>query len=99
MMYFMWINILSMRFNVCDTMCSIFQSLPRLEGTIHSLPRTVYAGDLRCLTMELRNPSKTPVKVYIYIYIFFWTFSYIFLLSNGVVNHLQHIKRHHATFL
>ncbi|KAG6427590.1 hypothetical protein SASPL_111836 [Salvia splendens] len=40
----------------------VIKSLPRLEGTIHSLPRTVYTGDLRCLTMELRNPSKTPVK-------------------------------------
>lgn len=51
------------RYNVSATMCPKFQSLPRLEGTIHSLPRTVHTGDLRCLTMELRNPSKTPVKV------------------------------------
>lgn len=40
----------------------VIKSLPRLEGAIHSLPRVVYAGDLRHLTMELRNPSKTPVK-------------------------------------
>ncbi|XP_047960820.1 trafficking protein particle complex subunit 8-like [Salvia hispanica] len=40
----------------------VIKSLPRLEGTIHNLPQTVYTGDLRRLTMELRNPSKTPVK-------------------------------------
>lgn len=40
----------------------VIKSLPRLEGAIHNLPMTVYAGDLRRLTMELRNPSKTHVK-------------------------------------
>ncbi|KAL3628138.1 hypothetical protein CASFOL_027184 [Castilleja foliolosa] len=37
-------------------------SLPRLEGVIHNLPKTVYAGELRRLTLELRNPSKISVK-------------------------------------
>lgn len=60
---FLGISFLFTKYNVSATMCPKFQSLPRLEGTIHSLPQTVYAGDLRCLTMELRNPSKTPVKV------------------------------------
>ncbi|KAL2250834.1 UNVERIFIED_CONTAM: hypothetical protein Sindi_2205700, partial [Sesamum indicum] len=38
------------------------QSLPRLEGIIDNFPKTVYAGDLRRLTLELRNPSKIVVK-------------------------------------
>ncbi|CAA3007877.1 trafficking particle complex subunit 8 isoform X1 [Olea europaea subsp. europaea] len=40
----------------------VIKSLPRLEGVIHHLPITVYAGDLRLLTLELRNPSETSVK-------------------------------------
>ncbi|KAG8376802.1 hypothetical protein BUALT_Bualt09G0101800 [Buddleja alternifolia] len=40
----------------------VIKSLPRLEGVIHDLPKTVYAGDLRRLTLELRNPSKISVK-------------------------------------
>ncbi|KAI3473381.1 hypothetical protein Pfo_030671 [Paulownia fortunei] len=40
----------------------VIKSLPRLEGVIYNLPKTVYAGDLRCLTLELRNPSKISVK-------------------------------------
>ncbi|PIN03140.1 Protein with predicted involvement in meiosis (GSG1) [Handroanthus impetiginosus] len=40
----------------------VIKSLPRLEGVIHNFPRTVYAGDLRRLTLELRNPSKISVK-------------------------------------
>ncbi|KAL2464074.1 Tetratricopeptide repeat (TPR)-like superfamily protein [Forsythia ovata] len=40
----------------------VIKSLPRLEGVIHHLPRTVYAGDLRRLTLELRNLSETSVK-------------------------------------
>ncbi|KAL0338695.1 UNVERIFIED_CONTAM: Trafficking protein particle complex subunit [Sesamum angustifolium] len=37
-------------------------SLPRLEGIVDNFPKTVYAGDLRRLTLELRNPSKISVK-------------------------------------
>ncbi|KAL7096493.1 hypothetical protein ACP275_10G083100 [Erythranthe tilingii] len=40
----------------------VIKSLPRLEGVIHDLPTTVCAGDLRRLTLELRNPSKISVK-------------------------------------
>ncbi|GFQ01431.1 trafficking protein particle complex subunit 8 [Phtheirospermum japonicum] len=40
----------------------VIKSLPRLEGVIHNLPKTVYAGELRRLTLELRNPSKISVK-------------------------------------
>ncbi|KAL8527010.1 hypothetical protein ACS0TY_016031 [Phlomoides rotata] len=40
----------------------VIKSLPRLEGEIHDLPGTVYAGDLRRITLELRNPSKISVK-------------------------------------
>lgn len=40
----------------------VIKSLPRLDGVIHHLPRTVLTGDLRRLTLELRNPSETSVK-------------------------------------
>ncbi|KAK6131593.1 hypothetical protein DH2020_034607 [Rehmannia glutinosa] len=40
----------------------VIKSLPRLEGVVDDLPKTVYAGELRRLTLELRNPSKISVK-------------------------------------
>ncbi|KAJ8565224.1 hypothetical protein K7X08_007800 [Anisodus acutangulus] len=40
----------------------VIKSLPKLEGFIHHLPETVYVGDLRCIALELKNPSKSPVK-------------------------------------
>ncbi|XP_051131915.1 uncharacterized protein LOC127251976 isoform X2 [Andrographis paniculata] len=40
----------------------VIKSLPRLEGAIHTFPKSVYAGDLRQLTLELKNPSKLSVK-------------------------------------
>ncbi|PHT99018.1 hypothetical protein BC332_32011 [Capsicum chinense] len=40
----------------------VIKSLPKLEGIIHPLPETVYVGDLRCIALELQNPSKIPVK-------------------------------------
>ncbi|XP_075101206.1 uncharacterized protein LOC107825691 isoform X2 [Nicotiana tabacum] len=40
----------------------VIKSLPKLEGVIHHLPETVFVGDLRCITLELKNPSKIPVK-------------------------------------
>ncbi|KAK4419448.1 hypothetical protein Salat_2357700 [Sesamum alatum] len=40
----------------------VIKSLPRLEGVVDNFPKTVYAGDLRRLTLELRNPSKISVK-------------------------------------
>lgn len=40
------------------------QSLPKLEAFIHQLPKTVYVGDLRPITLELRNPCEIPVKVW-----------------------------------
>ncbi|CAN4113940.1 unnamed protein product [Withania somnifera] len=40
----------------------VIKSLPKLEALINHLPETVYVGDLRCITLELKNPSKIPVK-------------------------------------
>ncbi|KZV17131.1 trafficking protein particle complex subunit 8 [Dorcoceras hygrometricum] len=40
----------------------VIKNLPRLHGVIHDLPKTVYEGDIRCLTLEIRNPSKISVK-------------------------------------
>ncbi|KAL3536023.1 hypothetical protein ACH5RR_004484 [Cinchona calisaya] len=40
----------------------VIKSLPKLEGFVHHLPETVYAGDMRRLSLELRNPSNTPLK-------------------------------------
>jgi hypothetical protein len=40
----------------------VIKSLPRLEGLIDHFPKTVYAGDLRRLSLELTNPSEIPVK-------------------------------------
>lgn len=40
----------------------VIKSVPKLEGYIHHLPETVYVGDLRCIALELKNPSKIPVK-------------------------------------
>ncbi|KAH1258864.1 Trafficking protein particle complex subunit 8 [Glycine max] len=39
-----------------------FMSIPKLQGSIHPLPGKAYAGDLRQLVLELRNPSDFPVK-------------------------------------
>ncbi|KAM7505064.1 hypothetical protein LguiB_003968 [Lonicera macranthoides] len=40
----------------------VIKGLPKLEGFIAHLPKTVYAGDLRHLSLELKNPSEIPVK-------------------------------------
>ncbi|XAR64788.1 hypothetical protein NMG60_11008624 [Bertholletia excelsa] len=40
----------------------VIKSLPKLEGSIHHLPKTVYAGDLRRLQLVLRNQSEISVK-------------------------------------
>uniref|UniRef100_A0A5B6ZRC8 Putative trafficking protein particle complex subunit 8 n=1 Tax=Davidia involucrata TaxID=16924 RepID=A0A5B6ZRC8_DAVIN len=40
----------------------VIKSLPKLEGFIRQLPKTVYTGDLRRLALELRNPSETSVR-------------------------------------
>ncbi|XP_074349440.1 uncharacterized protein LOC141689154 isoform X2 [Apium graveolens] len=40
----------------------VIKSLPKLESFVHHLPKTVRAGDLQRLTLELRNPSEIPVK-------------------------------------
>ncbi|CAK9152962.1 unnamed protein product [Ilex paraguariensis] len=40
----------------------VIKSLPKLEGFIDHMPKTVYAGDLRRLALELKNPSEIPVK-------------------------------------
>ncbi|XP_027176053.1 trafficking protein particle complex subunit 8 [Coffea eugenioides] len=40
----------------------VIKSLPKLEGVIHHLPETVYVGDMRRLSLELKNPSNTPLK-------------------------------------
>ncbi|XP_057951278.1 uncharacterized protein LOC131146026 isoform X2 [Malania oleifera] len=40
----------------------VIKSLPKLEGTIHHLPKKVYMGDLRRLDLELRNQTEFPVK-------------------------------------
>lgn len=40
----------------------VIKRLPKLEGFIQHLPKIVSAGDLRRLTLELRNPSEIPVK-------------------------------------
>ncbi|KAL1813358.1 hypothetical protein ACET3Z_023423 [Daucus carota] len=40
----------------------VIKSLPKLESFIHHLPKTVSAGDLQRLTLELRNHSEIPVK-------------------------------------
>ncbi|KAK9072718.1 hypothetical protein SSX86_009153 [Deinandra increscens subsp. villosa] len=40
----------------------VIKSLPRLEGVIHNLPETVYAGNLHRLSLELRNSSEISVK-------------------------------------
>lgn len=37
--------------------------MPKLEATMHHLPESLYAGNLRRLALELRNSSNTPVKV------------------------------------
>ncbi|KAG7958379.1 hypothetical protein I3843_10G018400 [Carya illinoinensis] len=47
----------------CDDLKFIvIKSLPKLEGSIHSLPEKAYAGDLRHLMLELRNPSEFTVQ-------------------------------------
>lgn len=40
----------------------VIKSLPKLEGSILSLPKVAYAGDLRRLVLELKNQSKFSVK-------------------------------------
>lgn len=40
----------------------VIKGLPKLEGYIHNLPGTAFAGDLRLLRMELRNQSEYSVK-------------------------------------
>ncbi|XP_045795851.1 trafficking protein particle complex subunit 8 [Trifolium pratense] len=40
----------------------VIKSIPKIQGTIQSLPGKAYAGDLRQLMLELRNPSEFPVK-------------------------------------
>ncbi|XP_038903483.1 trafficking protein particle complex subunit 8 isoform X2 [Benincasa hispida] len=40
----------------------VIKSLPKLEGSILSLPKVAYAGDLQRLVLELKNQSKFSVK-------------------------------------
>ncbi|KAL6988129.1 hypothetical protein U1Q18_013876 [Sarracenia purpurea var. burkii] len=40
----------------------VIKALPKLEGFIRHLPKTVYAGDLLRLDLVLRNPSEISVK-------------------------------------
>ncbi|KAG9443300.1 hypothetical protein H6P81_014640 [Aristolochia fimbriata] len=40
----------------------VIKALPKLDGCIHQLPMKPYAGDLRRLVLELRNPSESPIK-------------------------------------
>lgn len=40
----------------------VIKSVPRLEGSIHSLPEKAYAGDVRHIVLELRNQSESPVQ-------------------------------------
>ncbi|XP_022982812.1 trafficking protein particle complex subunit 8-like isoform X2 [Cucurbita maxima] len=40
----------------------VIKSLPKLEGSILSLPKVAYAGDLQRLVLELTNQSKFSVK-------------------------------------
>ncbi|KAK7284775.1 hypothetical protein RJT34_19528 [Clitoria ternatea] len=40
----------------------VIKSIPKLEGLIQPLPVKAYAGDLRQLVLELRNPSECAVK-------------------------------------
>ncbi|CAI9097588.1 OLC1v1034055C1 [Oldenlandia corymbosa var. corymbosa] len=40
----------------------VIKNLPKLEGILHHIPDTVYAGDMRRLSLELRNPSNIPLK-------------------------------------
>ncbi|KAK3004340.1 hypothetical protein RJ639_018256 [Escallonia herrerae] len=40
----------------------VIKSLPKLDGVIHHLPKTIYVGDIRRLSLELNNPSEIAVK-------------------------------------
>lgn len=40
----------------------VIKSIPKIQGSVHSLPGKAYAGDLRQLMLDLRNPSEFPVK-------------------------------------
>ncbi|CAL5194328.1 unnamed protein product [Lathyrus oleraceus] len=40
----------------------VIKSIPKIQGSVHSLPGKAYAGDLRRLMLELKNPSEFPVK-------------------------------------
>ncbi|KAL5060385.1 hypothetical protein RYX36_031989 [Vicia faba] len=40
----------------------VIKSIPKIQGSVHSLPGKAYAGDLRKLMLELKNPSEFPVK-------------------------------------
>uniref|UniRef100_A0A7N0ULV5 Trafficking protein particle complex subunit 8 n=1 Tax=Kalanchoe fedtschenkoi TaxID=63787 RepID=A0A7N0ULV5_KALFE len=40
----------------------VIKPLPRLEGFIYSIPERVYAGDVRQLTLEMKNQSEFAIK-------------------------------------
>ncbi|XP_021755995.1 trafficking protein particle complex subunit 8-like [Chenopodium quinoa] len=40
----------------------VIKSLPKLEGSIRSLPKKSYLGEVHRLVLELKNHSKVPVK-------------------------------------
>ncbi|KAK2968934.1 hypothetical protein RJ640_003621 [Escallonia rubra] len=40
----------------------VIKSLPKLDGVLHHLPKTVYVGDIRRLSLELNNPSEIAVE-------------------------------------
>ncbi|KAE9621728.1 hypothetical protein Lal_00032713 [Lupinus albus] len=40
----------------------VIKSIPKLQASINLLPGKAYAGDLRQLVLELKNPSEFPVK-------------------------------------
>jgi len=74
------------------------QTLPKLEGFIRHLPKTVYAGDLRHLDLVLRNPSEISVKVFYYssvsnigslMHFDSQTFSIKLLIPSGVLSILE----------
>ncbi|KAG5524716.1 hypothetical protein RHGRI_031404 [Rhododendron griersonianum] len=41
----------------------VIKALPKLEGFIHHLPKTVYEGDLQRLDLVLKNPSELSVRL------------------------------------
>lgn len=40
----------------------VIENLPKIEASMLHLPEAVYAGEMRLLALELRNPSKAPLK-------------------------------------